>query len=282
MIKQKLITTLWPLVLIKMLLILGGIEINPGPDIKECKGHQNRTTIDSELEKRRNLFYVPNHVRDKKVFEVSLGPTNELWSLSDFEKKFETGLEWKRMKEDVWVVPTMNLVSLLPNKDNPEGRLSPCQTTEDMKSYLLEEFEKHYVKVREMIPEREIKRTPPEKLKVKIRKEAIKLTDKDPVSPLYKERLGDEAEISVMNKLSGSLRGIPSLILRGLKTFHDFPNTLEKAGIDISEKAENDIIVLIPVGDNLHVRYIEVKRQVTMPWEESNEKKVHEQLIKGT
>ena len=236
--------------------------------------------LDVELHRRKNQFHVSNQVRGKKVFRVSVGPKEELWSLVDFENKFEEGIEWKRMREDVWVVPTMNLPSLLPNKENPDGRLTPAQTTDDMRNYLLHEFENNCQKVTEKVSARERKKTEKWRLEEKIKKEAIKLTEADPMTPLYKERLGDNAEIRIMQVLRGALTGVPSLVLRGVKTFHDFPDTLEKAGIELTERAENDIIVLVPSNETLSVRYIEVKRQVIMPWEEGREKKVHEQLVK--
>ena len=123
---------------------MGGVERNPGPSEKDCKGHQHRDQLNSEIELRKSQYFVPNNVRDKKVINVSLGPEDKLLSLEDFEEKFRSGTEWKRMQEGPWLVPTMNLVDLLPNKDHKKGRLSPHETTEDLKTYLKTKFEENY------------------------------------------------------------------------------------------------------------------------------------------
>ena len=96
---------------------------------------------------------------------------------------------------------------------------------------------------------------------------AAKETEKNTKAALYQVRLGDDAELEVMNSLRIALDGIPSLILRGVKTFQDFPKTLSEAGIYLSERAEQDIVVLVPKGNVLCVRFIEVKCQTLMPWD---------------
>ena len=55
--------------------------------------------------------------------------------------------------------------------------------------------------------------------------------------------------MKVIEKLKIALDGIPSWILRGVRIFHDFPKTLEKAGIVFSTLNEHDIIVIVPRGD---------------------------------
>ena len=278
------------LALIMLLLFMAGIELNPGPPLKaekDCKGHQSRLEVSKELSVRQEQSYVASHVRDRKVFKVSIGPQEQVWSLRDFEDQFTKGLEWKRMQKDVWIVPTMNLVSLEPNHDNPHGRLTPDETTDDMEQYLRAEFEKQCNLVKKGMSEKEKRKTDPSKLEAKIRSSAIKLTERNEKASLYKQRLGDIAEIRVIDALRTALTNVPSLIIRGVNNFKDFPNTLEEAGIVFSDKAEHDIIVLIPRGDILCVRYIEVKRQIVMPWDKKGRtfhvdlvKKMYQQLQK--
>ena len=203
------------------------------------------------------------------MFLISRGPKEEMWSLEDFEEEFEKSREWEKMQQDVWVVPTMAFKDLLPNKDHPEGRLTPSETTNDMENYLTKEFKSQCNLTLEEMPEKERRKREKNQVKFEehIKSVTAKETRKNPKAPLYEQRLGDDAEIEVMNSLRIALVGIPSLVLRGVKTFHDFPKTLEKAGIKMSEKAEQDIVVLVPRGDVLCVRFIEVKCQTVMPWD---------------
>ena len=123
---------------------MGGVERNPGPSEKDCKGHQHRDQLNSEIELRKSQNFVPINGRDKKkVFNLSLGPEDRLFSLEDFEENLRRGTEWKRMQVCPWIVPTMNSVDLLPNKDHKKGRLSPHETTEDLKSYLKTKFKEN-------------------------------------------------------------------------------------------------------------------------------------------
>ena len=282
---------LLPLRLIQLLLFAAGIEINPGPDplngknfkdpgtpeanastmkeAKDCKGHQDRVRVSAELKRRIEQPYVPREVANEKVFTVSRGPKEELWSLKDFEKEFEKSREWEKMREDVWMVPTMALKDLLPNTDHPEGRLTPSETTKDMEDYLDQEFRKQCEVALRKMPEKERRKREKNlsKFEEHIKSVAAKATEKNPKAPLYVQRLGDDAELEVMNSLRIAVDGIPSLILRGVKTFHDFPKTLSEAGINISVAAEQDIVVLVPKGNVLCVRFIEVKCQTLMPWD---------------
>lgn len=287
------IRCLLPLWLIQLLLFAAGIEINPGPDpleeknfkdpgtpnskvnastmkeAKDCKGHQDRVHLSAELKRRSEQPYVPREVGNKKVFTVSLGPKEELWSLNDFEEEFEKSREWEKMQEDVWMVPTMALKDLLPNEDHPEGRLTPSETTKDMGDYLDQEFKKRCDVILRTMSDKERRKREKNLTQFKghIKSVAAKETEKNPKAALYEQRLGDDAELEVMNSLRIALDGIPSLILRGVKTFHDFPKTLSEAGIYLSERAEQDIVVLVPKGNVLCVRFIEVKCQTLMPWD---------------
>ena len=282
---------LLPLCLIQLLLFAAGIEINPGPgplneenfkdpgtpkahassmkEAKDCKGHHDRVHLSAELKRRSEQPYVPREVTNKKVFTISCGPKEELWSLNDFEEEFEESREWEKMLQDVWTVPTMALKDLLPNKDHPEGRLTPSETTKDMEDYLDQEFKNQCEVALRKMPEKERRKREKNlsKFEEHIKSVAAKETEKNPKAPLYTQRLGDDAELEVMNSLRIALDGIPSLILRGVKTFHDFPKTLSEAGINISVKAEQDIVVLVPKGNVLCVRFIEVKNQTLMPWD---------------
>lgn len=124
--------------------------------------------------------------------------------------------------------------------------MSPHKTTEDLKRYLKKKFEQNYKTLWDKVPEKEKKKKDLTQAKARIHKNAVKETEKDPKAKLYVQRLGDLAEIKVLEKLRIALDGIPSLVLRGVKTFHDFPKTLEKAGIRFSSRNEHDIIVIAP------------------------------------
>ena len=216
------------------------------------------------------------------MFHVNCGPKEETWSLKDFEAKFTLGRAWGKMQENVWTVPTMNLPDLLPNADNPEGRVAPDETVLDLEQYLLTQFEKHCNQISEEMPDREKRRREknPTKLAEYINSQAVKQMKEDPKLALYEQKQGDIAEMVVIDALQNALSGIPSLIVRGINTFQDFPKSLSEAGIKFSDRSEHDVIVLVPREDILHVRYIEVKRQILMPWD-TRGKRIHDDLIKS-
>ena len=137
---------------------MAGVEQNPGPQFrpaKDCKGLDGRVRVCEELRNQSLQEPEVNQVRDKKVFCVNRGPKEEMWSLEDFEVEFTHGRAWGKMQENVWTIPTMNLPDLLPNDKNPDGRVAPDETINDLEKYLMKEFQEHKKHILNNMPDKE-------------------------------------------------------------------------------------------------------------------------------
>ena len=111
---------------------MAGVERNPGPRNEgNCKGHDLRAKVEKNLAEKINSPYVPNHVRDKKVFKVSVGPEIQTLSFKDIEATFVKGKEWANMRTNIWTVPTAII----------KKRLKSHETLLDIEKEICKEFE---------------------------------------------------------------------------------------------------------------------------------------------
>jgi len=254
------------------MLVMAGIERNPGPRNEgNCKGHGLRAKVEQNLAEKINSPYVPNHIRDKKVFKVSVGPKIQELSFKDIEATFVKGKEWANMLTNIWTVPTAII----------KKRLKSHETLLDIEKEICKEFEnKKEIEKGKLKPKENKQMEENEKnnkiletqIEARAEKELEKNKEFKKKIDFYKNRLGDEAEDRVLEGISAAMAGIPSLVINGIKFFAEFPGALREAGIELESYAANhqreiDILLLFPKDDVLCVRFLEVKRQVKMPYD---------------
>eukprot|EP00092_Neocalanus_flemingeri_P019101 GFUD01020691.1.p1 GENE.GFUD01020691.1~~GFUD01020691.1.p1 ORF type:complete len:768 (+),score=204.79 GFUD01020691.1:229-2532(+) len=237
---------------------------------ERCLCHQERNDLKQKIRKILAEREV-KPIETEKYVNVCLGPKYEEWTLKKVQENYQNSKEWSKVK----------IFSCIPNFEKRDVNRK-------------EEENVIWKKYNDFLQNNN------EDIEI-----AESLIQKDPDFKRFEAILTNETELVLKEHISEAMSGTPGLLLRSVHTDKVASQSkmgnhsaLSDLGIEIppyncknAEKcagnnhkdecyrSENDFILLYVEGNNLCIRFVEVKRPNTTPWAKQ-EKKPGEKMTK--